>query len=149
MGAHLTLLEKEQSTWIWSRQIEQGNKESVCALKNVLYVPELAYNLVSVPRVAEAWKIVHFCNSMTGFRNEKGASKFSFGAKRGSLYSLNFSRNVQETLNMGWREKKVRLYKPRVVWTPQWAQYAEAADKTCQLPGLLHHRKSWSLWSLH
>ena len=32
----------------------------VCAVQNVLYFPELSYNLVSVSRVADAGKTVHF-----------------------------------------------------------------------------------------
>ncbi len=39
----------------------------VCALKNVLYVPKLAYSLVSVPRAAQTGKTAHFDDSTCEF----------------------------------------------------------------------------------
>ena len=43
-----------------------------CDLKNVLYVPELEYNLLSVSRAAEAGKTVKFNSSGCEFTNEHG-----------------------------------------------------------------------------
>ena len=69
---------------------DRWNKQGVCT-EECAVVPELAYNLVSVSRVAEAGKTVHFCNSMTEFRNEKG-EVIALGARQGSLNYLKFSR---------------------------------------------------------
>ena len=62
-----------------------------CALKKVLYVPELAYNLVSVSRAAEAGKTVHFDDSGCEFRNERG-EVIALGVRQGTLYYLKFAR---------------------------------------------------------
>ena len=40
-----------------------------CTLKKVLYVPKLAYNLVSVPRAVDAKKTVHFNDTSCEFWN--------------------------------------------------------------------------------
>ena len=58
-----------------------------CALKNVLYVPKLAYNLVSVSRAAEAGRMAHFDDSSCEFQNESGKS-VALGNRHGSLYYL-------------------------------------------------------------
>ena len=56
-----------------------------CALNRVLYVPELAYNLVSVSRAAEAGKTAHFDDSGCEFRNEEGET-IALGVRQGGLY---------------------------------------------------------------
>ena len=58
-----------------------------CVLKKVLYIPELAYNLVSVSRAAEAGKTVHFDDSGCEFRNERGEG-IALGVWQGTLYYL-------------------------------------------------------------
>ena len=40
-----------------------------CTLKKVLYVPKLAYNLVSVPRAVDAKKTVHFNDEWWAFHS--------------------------------------------------------------------------------
>lgn len=42
-----------------------------CTLKKVLYVPELAYNLISVARAGDAEKTVHFVDLSCEFQNEE------------------------------------------------------------------------------
>ena len=66
-----------------------------CALKKVLYVPKLGYNLVSVSRAAEAGKTIKFYNSSCEFVNSSGET-IAFATKQGSLYCLEFLRKSQE-----------------------------------------------------
>ena len=58
------------------------SQERMCI--EVLYVPELAYNLVSMSRAAEAGKTVHFDDSGCEFRNERG-EVIAFGVRQGTL----------------------------------------------------------------
>jgi L-fucose mutarotase/ribose pyranase (RbsD/FucU family) len=64
-----------------------------CTLKKVLYVPELAYNLISVARAGDAEKTVHFDDSSCEFRNEKDEI-IAVGAREGSLYHPRNLRRV-------------------------------------------------------
>ena len=70
-----------------------------CALKKVLYIPKLAYNLVSVSRAAEAGKTVHFDDSGCEFHNER-AEVIALGVRQGTLYYLKFARKSQEKVNV-------------------------------------------------
>ena len=79
-----------------------------CALKKVQYILELAYNLVSVSRVVEARKTVHFGDLTSEFRKEEDEIIF-LSTKQGSLYYLNFSRSSQETVNVAQMENLERL----------------------------------------
>ena len=63
--------------------LDDGTRRS-CRLKKVLYVPKLAYNLVSVPRAGDAEKTVHFDNSSCEFHNKEGGV-IALGAREGSL----------------------------------------------------------------
>lgn len=83
-----------------------------CTLKKVLYVPKLAYNLVSVSRAAEAGKTVHFENSSCEFQNESGET-IAFGERHGSLYHLKFDRKPQESVNVVQTANKERLWHRR------------------------------------
>ena len=49
-----------------------GGKSKVATLSNVLYVPELAYNLLSVPRVTEVGKEVTFDELQGHIRDDRG-----------------------------------------------------------------------------
>ena len=81
-----------------------------CALNRVLYVPELAYNLVSVSRAAESGKTVHFDDSGCEFRDQHG-EVIALGARQGSLYYLKFARKSQA--NLAQSENKERLWHRR------------------------------------
>ena len=80
-----------------------------CALKKALYVPKLAYNLVSVSRAAEAGKTVHFDDSGCEFRNERG-EVIAFGVRQGTLYYLKFARKSQEKANVAQSKNNERLW---------------------------------------
>ena len=79
-----------------------------CALKKVLYVPKLAYNLVSVPRAGDAGKTDSSCE----FRNEEDEI-VALGAREGSLYYLKCTRKSQESVSVVRSENKERLWHRR------------------------------------
>ena len=83
-----------------------------CALKKVLYVPELAYNLVSVLRAAEAGKSVYFDDSGCEFLNE-ASETVALGVRQGSLYYLKFARKSQKGVYVAQTENKERLWHRR------------------------------------
>ena len=56
-----------------------------CSLQKVLYVPKLAYNLVSVSRATEAGKSVTFSKGGCEFSDDSGQTT-AFATKQGSLY---------------------------------------------------------------
>ena len=91
--------------------LDDGTRRS-CALKKVLYVPKLAYNLVSVPRAGDAGKTVHFDDSSCEFRNEKD-EVIAIGTREGSLYYLKCARKSQESVHMAQNGNKERLWHRR------------------------------------
>ena len=83
-----------------------------CSLQKVLYVPELAYNLVSVSRATEARKHVTFSKNGCEFSNEHGQIT-AFATKQGSLYHLELCRKSQESVYAVQKESKERLWHRR------------------------------------
>ena len=83
-----------------------------CALKKVLYVPELAYNLVSVSRAAEAGKTAYFDDSGCEFLNEENET-VALGVRQGSLYYLKFAIKSREGVCVARTENKGRLWHRR------------------------------------
>ena len=73
-----------------------------CTLNDVLYVPKLAYNMLSVSKVTEANKTTRFgvanCQLLDGNRK-----LIAVGAKVGDLYYLNCHNGLQQT-NMAQSE---------------------------------------------
>ncbi len=61
--------------------ILQDNTERTCTLNNVLYVLNLAYNLVSVSRATDSGKTVDFDESTCEFRNEED-EVIAFGLRK-------------------------------------------------------------------
>ena len=90
--------------------LPDGNTKK-CSLHNVLYVPRLSHNLLSVSKVAEAGKITKFnrcgCEILNG-DNEV----IAFATKAGDLYYLEFCRNPQQ-LNVAEKVSKERLWHRR------------------------------------
>ena len=64
-----------------------SNQIRKCVLKNVLYVPNLAFNLVSVPQIAESGNITSF-HSETCKIVDKRNKLLAYGKKIGQLYFL-------------------------------------------------------------
>lgn len=83
-----------------------------CALNRVLYVPELAYNLVSVSRAAEAGKTAHFTDTDCEFRNEEGET-IARAVRQGSLYYLKSAMKSQQSVNVVQAENNERLWHRR------------------------------------
>ena len=83
-----------------------------CSLLKVLYVPKLAYNLVSVARATEAGKSVTFSKTGCEFSDDCGEIT-AFATKRGSLYHLEVYRKSQESVHAVQKENKERLWHRR------------------------------------
>ncbi len=83
-----------------------------CSLQRVLYVPKLAYNLVSVSRATEAEKTVTFSRKGCEFLNSCGQT-IAFATKQGSLYHLELCRKSQESVHAVQKENKERLWHRR------------------------------------
>ena len=101
-----------------------GGARKSCTLNKVLWVPELAYNLVSVPQATDAGKDVEFDNSRCEFRNESG-DLIAVGLRRWNLYYLEFARasDSKESTNTA-QVNKERLWRP-----PQPAEHEKASQK--------------------
>ena len=85
----------------------------MCALKNVLYISKLAYNLVSVSKAAQAGKTIEFYNSSCEFVNSSNET-IAFATRQGSLYYLEFlRRKSQESANTAQTGNKERLWHRR------------------------------------
>ena len=91
--------------------LTDGNSRG-CALQKVLYVPELAYNLVSVPKATEAGKTVKFYNTSCEFVNSSDET-VAFATKQGNLYCLEFLRKSHESANAAQKESKEHLWHRR------------------------------------
>ena len=98
-------------TVVMDMLLNDGSRRG-CALMKVLYVPELAYNLVSVLRAAEAGKSVYFDDSGCEFVNE-ASETVALGVRQGSLYYLKFARRSQEGVYVAQTENKERLWHRR------------------------------------
>ena len=71
------------------------NSESEsCTLYDVLCVPELSYNLISVAKVSQKGKIVKFTRKAC-YILDKRHKMVAKGAKIGSLYQLNCKPNCE------------------------------------------------------
>ena len=77
-------------------------------------MPELAYNLVSVPQATDAGKDVEFDNSRCEFQNESG-DLIAVGLRRWNLYYLEFVRasGSEESANTA-QVNKERLWHRRL-----------------------------------
>ena len=82
-----------------------------CTLKKVLYIPEPAYNLISVARAGDTEKTVHFDNSSCEFRNKDKI--IAVGARERSLYHLRCAKESQEDMSMAQSKNKERLWHHR------------------------------------
>ena len=82
-----------------------------CTLKNVLLIPKLAYNLLSVSKASEKGKTVNFDESGCEILNADGKC-IAYASKLGSLYYLKFSRDRQ-CVNVASKGNKERLWHRR------------------------------------
>ena len=86
--------------------------ERRCTLKRVLYIPKLAYNLVSVLRAAQMGKSVLFDDSTCEFVNEAGET-FTISVRQGSLYYLKCTQKLREGAYTTRTDNKERLWHRR------------------------------------
>jgi transposase InsO family protein len=82
-----------------------------CTLKDVLYVPKLSHNLLSVSKASESGKTTKFNNSGCEIFNRDN-KVIAFGTRVGSLYYLEFCRSQQQ-VHMVEEESKERLWHRR------------------------------------
>ena len=71
-----------------------NGESKACTLHNVLYIPGLSYNLLSVSQAFKKDKIVKFTDS-TCHIVSKSHKLIAKATKRGSLYQLNCSFNTE------------------------------------------------------
>ena len=79
-------------------------------LKNVLYVPKLSFNLISVSRASELGKTTKFTKTGCEILNKKG-EVIAFATRAGNLYYLEFCRKSRA--NVVQSESKERLWHRR------------------------------------
>ena len=73
-----------------------GNgKQQKCILHNVLFVPNLSYNLVSVSKVAEAGKSVSFQEAKCNISCVNNGEIIATAKKVGCLYYLDFQPTLE------------------------------------------------------
>ena len=88
-----------------------GGKTQWCTMENVLYVPKLSYNLLSVSKASEAGKTTKFNNSGCEILNKDG-KLIAIATRVGNLYYLEHCRKGQQ-LNVAEEESKERLWHRR------------------------------------
>lgn len=88
-----------------------GNKTIKCTIKNVLYVPKLRRNLLSVKQLESAnLKVIFFRNEVKLIDKNKGIVAIG---KRNNLYELKFEINSQNTFNVIKECNNVELWHKR------------------------------------
>ena len=112
LGDGSTLQATEEGTVDVDMVLSDGTRRG-CALKKVLYVPGLAYNLVSVSKAADAGKTVHFDDSVCEFQNESG-EVIAVGAREGSLFNQKVTRKSRESVSVAHNQNKKRLWHRRL-----------------------------------
>lgn len=110
--------------------LPDGNTQE-CSLKNVLLIPKLAYNLLSVSKATEAGKTFAFSESGCEILNSKGKC-IAFATKGGSLYYLQFCRSQQQ-LNVATKSNKERL------WHRRYGHLNEQSLELLARSGLVEH----------
>ena len=83
-----------------------------CALREVLYIPELAYNLISVSRAIQSRQSVIFDDPNCEFVNAAGETT-AIGARRGSLYYLSCAVKPPENVCVTRTDARERLWHRR------------------------------------
>ena len=75
--------------------LPNGESKS-CTLHDVLYVPALSYNLLSVAKASQKGKIVKFTKSAC-YMLDKSHKMVAKATKIGSLYQLNHKPNHEQS----------------------------------------------------
>ena len=80
------------------------NQTRKCKLHEVLYVPKLTYNLLSVSKMTDAGKHITFCDDKCLIYNEK-EKLVAVATESGSLYYLNCRQSTHEQINAIWKQQ--------------------------------------------
>ena len=96
-------------------EVEVNGKMQKCTLKNVLYVPELSYNLLSVSKATDAGKKVLFNENGCEIKNKRNKILLT-ATKRKSLFYVNTSTRSEtiETESANNVENETVVSKERV-----------------------------------
>ena len=111
--------------------LSDGSKRG-CALRKVLYVPKLAYNLISVSRSAQSGKSVSFDDSGCEFVNQAGETT-AVGARQGCLYYLKYARRPRQAVHVARDSNKERL------WHRRFGHLNEQCMRKLMKEELVHH----------
>ncbi len=91
--------------------LTNGTKKR-CNLGNVLLIPKLAYNLLSISKVSDAGKTVKFDDEKCEISNSRGEC-IAIGSRMGNLYYLQLDRQQQQHLHVVINGNKERLWHRR------------------------------------
>ena len=80
------------------------NQTRKCKLHEVLYVPKLTYNLLSVSKMTDAGKHITFSDDKCFIYNEK-EKLVAVATESGSLYYLNCRQSTHEQINAIWKQQ--------------------------------------------
>ena len=94
-----------------TEMILPDGSSSECALQKVLYVPDLAYNLVSISKATESGKVVQFNSSGCRFMNHRKET-IAFVEKHDNLFLLK-AKESRISANTVFRQNKLRLWHHR------------------------------------
>ena len=83
-----------------------------CRLHEVLYVPKLAYNLLSVSKMTDAGKHITFSDDESHVYDEK-EELVAVATKKGNLYYLNFLQPTHQQVNAIWKRQ---LKSKKSIW---------------------------------
>ena len=100
-----------QGTVSLEMTLPDGNTNR-CILHNVLYVPKLSYNLLSVTKVSEHGKVIKFDDSGCQILN-KHDKHIAVASKLGNLYYLECKELEETHLSVVEKESKERLWHRR------------------------------------
>ena len=91
-------------------EVRIGSKVKIRRLKNVLYVPSLAYSLLSVGKATTAGLTVSFANNMCTITDTK-RKIIAVGNKAGDLYFLDYVVESANLVTTGSEKKQVLWHK--------------------------------------
>ena len=94
--------------------LDVNDKSKTCTLRNVLYVPELSYNLLSVSKATDSGKQVSFDDNGCEIRNKRTGEILLQGTKHRSLYYVNKTTKAKMTKYVNCTEKLESISKERL-----------------------------------
>ena len=103
LGDGSTLQAAGRDNVILRMRLPHGKAED-CTLYDVLYVPGLAYNLLSVPVAARRSKVTTFSGSSCEIKSSKGRL-VACGHREGSLYYLDYDGIKEQVHSTCYSEK--------------------------------------------